>query len=302
MLIHGDGKNNMEEMRVQIFSDFAPSSGLRNAFKSWAGGKTEYKNMKIVDDDSYTHAVIYNLGMPNLSIPKNRVVAFQHEPYEILNYTPMKDYVRQFVGTYFVHDKSRFQDVSEAKEGVCYLAPHLTLGENPHEYSPVKTQRMSIILSEKGYLPGHALRHKIVQRILRTNMDVHIFGRGSPAYHDPRVKGPVDHKANAFLPYEFCIAIENAIYPYWCTEKFYDGILGLSTPLYWGGHGAGQWFGTEGFIQLPSTTNADVVFSAIQDVYHNPERHRKDTLTTQQKLYKEKNFAHFLWEHFTNAM
>lgn len=286
------------EIRLQIFSDFAPSSGLKNAFKSWAYGKTTYKNITVVDDDTYTHAAIYNVGMPNLKIDKKNVVAFQHEPYNVLDYTPFKNYAKDHIGTWFVHDKRMFMDVECAKEGLCYLAPGLPITtEDYNFYSGQKIFKMNILASDKRYLPGHILRHRIIQRILQTDMDIHILGRCSKLYNDKRVKGEVNHKAGAFTPYAFSIAIENEKYNSWVTEKFYDPILGNCVPLYWGADSISNYFNDDSFIKLPNT-NLDDIMNVITDVYKNGSVYNKNTNVVKQRLYSDLNFAHFLWNHF----
>lgn len=288
----------MEEIRVQIFSDFAPSYGLRNAFKSWGYGKTEYRNMKIVDDDNYTHAVIINHGRPILKVPKERVIGFMHEPFEILNTDAYLPYINQNIGTYICHDKRMFPNWLCFKEGICYLAPQIPIYSDIDEFEKVdKSHRMSIIASDKAYFTGHALRHEIIRRILKTNMDIHIFGRGCHLYSgDNRIKGVVEHKPNAFTPYEYSIAIENTSYRYWVTEKFYDPILCNSVPIYWGASEVSSIFTNESHIDI-TNKNINEIMDVITHVYHNGSS--KNYKVAKNLLRGEKNFAHYLWEKFS---
>lgn len=287
----------MDEIRVQIFSDFAPSYGLRNAFKSWAYGKTEYKNLKVVDDDNYTHAVIYNHGTPTLKVPKNRVIGFMHEPFEILNSSSYLPYIQNNIGTYICHDKSRFPNWDCFKEGICYLAPQVPIYSEVDEFSnPPKTHQMSIIASEKMSFQGHALRHEIIRRILRTNLDIHIYGKGGLFYGgDSRIKGPIDHKPNAFTPYNYSIAIENASYRYWVTEKFYDPILCNSIPIYWGASQVSEVFTNESHIDVTGRSIDDIM-DVIIHTYKNGSN--KNYTTAKNLLRGDKNYAHYLWEKF----
>jgi hypothetical protein len=290
----------MDEIRVQIFSDFAPSYGLRNAFKSWGYGKTEYKNMKIVDDDNYTHAVIINHGTPTLKVSKDKVIGLMHEPFEILNSNNYLSYIKDNIGTYICHDKSKFPDWPCFQEGICYLAPQVPIYNEIDEFKNVeKTHRMSIIASDKTYFSGHALRHEIIKRILRTNLDIHIYGRGSHFYpNDSRVKGPIDHKPNAFLPYQYSIAIENASYRYWVTEKFYDPILCNSVPIYWGASEISNIFTDQSHINLTGKS-VDDMMDIIINVYKNGSS--KNYNIAKELLRGNKNFAHYLWEKFSNV-
>lgn len=284
------------EIRVQIFSDYATCTDHKNAFRSWNHGKTEYKNMQIVDDDNYTHAVIYNLGTPKLKVPKENVIAFSHEPFEILY--PNLDYVKDNIGTYICHDKTKFPNWPCFKEYICYLPPGLPIGEVPG-YPTEKRHRMSIMASYKQMFEGHRLRHQIIQRILQTNMDIHIWGRGSQhLYRDSRVKGETEVKHVGFSPYEYTISIENVSYKYWVTEKYYDPILVDCIPLYWGAEGVESVFGSDSHIRLPR--DIDGIMNIIVDVYHNPQKYRRNTSIVKSALLGDKNYAHFLWSHFNH--
>lgn len=290
----------VDEIRVQIFSDFAPSYGLRNAFKSWGYGKTEYKNLKIVDDDNYTHAVIYNHGTPTLKVPKEKVIGFMHEPFEILSVNDYLPYIKNNIGTYICHDKSRFPNWECFKEGICYLAPQVPIYDTEDKFVNVdKPFRMSIIASEKTAFAGHHLRHEIIKRILRSNLDIHIFGKGGLYYgSDPRIKGYLDHKANAFLPYEYSIAIENASYRYWVTEKFYDPILCNSVPIYWGASEVASIFTNNSHIDV-TNRNLNEIMDVITHVYKHGSD--KSHHVAKSLLRGEKNYAHYLWEKFNNV-
>jgi hypothetical protein len=287
----------MDEIRVQIFSDFAPSYGLRNAFKSWGYGKAEYKNMKIVDDDNYTHAVIINHGTPQLKVPKERVLGLMHEPFEILDSSSYLPYIKENIGTYICHDKKRFPNWPCFQEGICYLAPQVPIYGEKDEFENVsKPYRMSIIASDKTYFSGHALRHELIKRILKTNLDIHIYGRGCRYYQgDSRVKGIVEHKPDAFSPYEYSIAIENASYRYWVTEKFYDPILCNSIPIYWGASEVSKIFTNESHIDI-TNKNINDMMDIIINTYRNGST--KNYKIAKNLLRGEKNFAHYLWEKF----
>lgn len=291
----------MDQIKLRIFSDFADSTGLKNAFRSWNYGKTEYRNLSVVDTDDYTHVAIYNFGTPNIShIPKKNVIGFMHEPFDLLNINSYMDYIKNNIGTYIVHDKSRYPNWDCFKEGMCYLAPHIPIEQASHYKDTMeKPFKMSIIASGKSApLEGWALRHEIIRRILKTNLDIHIYGRGCGLYSDIRVKGEIQDKEIAFIPYKYSIAIENSSYNYWITEKFYDPILCSCIPLYWGADSISNIFGNESHIMLPK--HADGIMNTITDICNNPQNYNKNTSVVKHMLLNEKNFAHYLWDHFND--
>jgi hypothetical protein len=288
----------VDTIKLRFFSDFADSTGLKNAFRSWNYGITDYRNLSIVDDESYTHVAIFNFGRPEIKhIPKKNVIGFLHEPFDLMPIETYMDYIRDNIGTYIVHDKARYPNWECFKEGMCYLAPQIPIETAARYNSIQKPFTMSIIASAKtAPLQGWGLRHEIIKRILKTNMNIHIYGRGCGYYSDLRVKGEIDSKEMAFLPYKYSIAIENSSYKYWITEKFYDPILCDCVPLYWGADNVGDLFGNQSHIMLPKTL--DAMMGVITDIYNNPNNLNKDTTVAKNMLLNEKNFAHYLWEHF----
>lgn len=289
------------EIRLRFFG-YASSTDHKNAFRSWSGGPTEYRNIKIVDDDSYTHVVLYynsdSPNKPNIKhILKTNIVAFCHEPFEILSVD--WNWINDNVGTCFVHDRTKVPQLACIREGICYLPPGVPVGEVRSSYP--KSHKMSMVATNKGMFEGHRLRHQIINRILKSNMDIHIWGRGMAAMygHDPRVKGSTETKQDMFAPYQYSIAIENAKYPWWVTEKFYDPILTDTIPLYWGAPKISSVFNNSSYIELPSSV--DAIMDIITEVYLHPGNTGKSPVAAKTELLGNKSFQHFLWEVFNNG-
>ena len=52
----------------------------------------------------------------------------------------------------------------------------------PPKEITTKNKLMSIIVSEKQFAPGHIYRHKLVEEIIKLNLPIDIYGRGSNGY------------------------------------------------------------------------------------------------------------------------
>lgn len=102
-----------------------------------------------------------------------------------------------------------------------------------------KTERMSLIASEKRSLEGHRLRHTIVDWIRSEKIDVDILGR---AYK------PLANKEDGLLPYKFSLVIENSREPSYFTEKLLDCICCNAIPIYWGAPDISDYFDTRGMV------------------------------------------------------
>lgn len=102
-----------------------------------------------------------------------------------------------------------------------------------------KSNDLSIIASAKKQLPGHRLRHEIVDHIHKNNINCGVFGRGYTA---------IDDKSQGLLPYRFSIVIENTQEPGYFTEKLIDCLLCKTVPIYWGDPNIDSVFDRRGMI------------------------------------------------------
>lgn len=290
-------------IRVRIFSDYCDSTGAMGAFKSWGFGSTTYKNLTIVDDDSYTHAVILNHGkFPKLNIPKENVIGFHQEIPKLIDMRKHGKWLSENVGTYYVYDKGYF-NAPFTKESYTFL-PNLPLREDfvGNYNNPAKPKKMSIIASWKSFMPGHRLRHEIIKRILKSDMDIDIYGSDIQRIFpqkDSRIKGTVEYKPNALSDYMFNIVIENDKHPMWITEKFVDPVMCSTVPLYWGAPKIDQVFGANTHIKLPH--GIDGIMNTIKEVYNEPDKYYNsvDLSVAHENLRGKANFAEFLIKVFS---
>ena len=108
------------------------------------------------DDALYTHAIIVNTLMPRLrpDVPKENVIGIAMEPPEFLQMSiEFVEYAMRYIGKYYI--------------GKRYELPRQVFVDKffyidnrfPPQDIPVKTKRMSIMVSHKNMAPGHTYRH-----------------------------------------------------------------------------------------------------------------------------------------------
>lgn len=122
---------------------------------------------------------------------------------------------------------------SNAVRGRCLAIPWVT--RRPPPAPEEKSCKLSIIASPLRVNRAHTnyeFRHALVRAILSSKVECDIFGEWPGS--DSRLKGPVEHKEDALMPYEFSVAIENTCEPGYITEKFIDCLLCGTTPVYLG--------------------------------------------------------------------
>lgn len=282
------------EIRVRLFGT-PPFDDWSPQWNNWNYHKDTYKNIRLVLDDSYTHAVVFGLATPNLKIDKSKVIGMACEPNAIYNLSQHVNWVKDHVTKYFCNVPDGLP--GEFVGGFTYLAPMPFIWKDRWE-NPKKSKLFSMVASSKMDLPGHRYRHDVIRALLKSDIPIDIYGRGLEYLYrgDPRIKGSIEQKENALLPYMFSIAIENVIEPYFISEKFYDPILCETTPIYWGSAHARLVFGEDSFIECKSNP-ADVVSLLKFIMNSNPERFVRNVKTVKQKLLNQEiGMPEFLWK------
>ena len=124
----------------------------------------------------------------------------------------------------------------------------------------MKTRNCSLIASKKKSLPGHRLRHHIVNWAQNVGIEIDALGYG---YR------PIQPKSAGLAPYRFSVVIENIREQHYFTEKLVDAILCKTVPIYWGCPNISDYFDTSGMIICQ---NKDELYNELtrinEDRYH----------------------------------
>ncbi len=120
-----------------------------------------------------------------------------------------------------------------------------------------KKKLCSLIASPKNILPGHKLRHAIVDRF-GSKLDG-IFGSGYTT---------IPQKIIGLQEYMFSFVIENCREPYYITEKLIDCFITGTVPIYWGGIYVSEFFNLDGMILFSDIAELDRIFDNLSpDLY-----------------------------------
>lgn len=129
-----------------------------------------------------------------------------------------------------------------------------------------KSKMISFITSSKSSVPGHRLRLEWADR-LRDQVD--LYGRGF---------NEIDSKEQGLCDYMFSVAIENAFYESYFTEKILDCFATGTIPVYLGTPDIGNYFNTEGIMKLEDE------FYISEDLYYDKMDAIKDNLERVKKF------------------
>lgn len=274
---------------IRIYSDWASSTKLKTDFEVMCNVHTDTnygmnKKYYITDTNEYTHVIILNAGIPELipTIPKCNVVGLAQEPIRFLRYVFGKyqnfvEYAKTNIGVYYIGDSVEQIDHEPFKEGCNYI-----LYNSPIALPIIKTKIMSIMISNRNYnvshpyyAPGHVYRHKLVKAILKTDLDIDIYGRGCQyyeyIYNDARIKGTFA-KNEPYEDYQFHICIENYQSHHYFSEKIINPLLCEATPVYLGCVNIENYF-PKNIITLTGNENLDM--DILEGICKNPGLYRK---------------------------
>ena len=264
----------MSEIRVRIFfnkhNTVKRISGVYNLIDN------KYKRITFVDDNSYTHAIIINNSMPRmLRLPKRNVLGLAYEPNELMKYKQDKifmKYLEDRVGKYFMGKPIKRLTPRLGR----ILTVHYSFMDCNNKFLLEnkiieKKYPISIIASTKTFLPGHRYRHKLIRELLKTRMDIHMYGNNLGSKHkDQRIKGTF-RKKEPYEDYQFTIAIENTCSDLYISEKYMNPIAYKCIPIYLGASKIESIFGKDCCIKLTGELEKDVLI--ISNIYNNPEKY-----------------------------
>jgi hypothetical protein len=128
-----------------------------------------------------------------------------------------------------------------------------------------KTKLVSMISSNKSMVPGHKKRLEFVNKF---KDQVDLYGRG---FRD------ISCKEEGLKDYMFSIAVENAVYDTYFTEKITDCFATGTIPIFYGCKGIVDYFNQDGIIFLDedfdiSMLTEDLYYSKMDAVRDNFER------------------------------
>ena len=175
----------------------------------------------------------------------------------------------------FVHDR----EIIEKDNRFTYL-PN---GSNKHWIVDCgihkKIKLVSMINSGKKMCKGHRVRNKITAKY---KDKVNLFGL---------MYNPIEKKETALNDYMFSIALENAQYKTYFTEKILDCFATGTIPIYLGAPDIGDYFNEDGIIQWTDDfdfeqLNEDLYYSKLNAIKDNFDR-CMNIIPSEDLLYEE---------------
>lgn len=139
-----------------------------------------------------------------------------------------------------------------------------------------KTKNISLILSEKRSMRGHALRHEVVERFGKSIDDIY-------GYDHRRIA-----KFDGLAPYRYSVVIEPERCDGLFSEHLIDCISVGTIPIYWGCRDIGEFFVESGIVKVD---NLDDIKDALDLLGEKDYKNYLDDVKLNLKMAEEYRIA-----------
>ena len=279
-------------IKIRLVSNYTTSENLTEVlFKTFVTPQMRdtYSSIEFVFGDKYDWLFVFNRYGAKIFCPKRRVIAILQEPFWSPVY--INNRLNMYCGrVYSPHNpRYRIQQIPALMYNFTGLTPEQSL-DNISFRKPHKCSFVVSNLNGGGDERLYAYRHKLVEQILNSNLDIHIFGRGW-SIEDERYKGELPEKKDALLDYEYSICIENSRIDDYVTEKFWDPILCNTLPIYYGAENIANIAPVNCFIDLE---NMDLQSLEAQLKLPLDEAQKQAILSAKEEYYSKRNIFLFI--------
>ena len=209
-----------------------PASGV------WGGCRFDFSP----DRREYDWLVVFSdvLREERLACPRENTILLLTEPATVKIYPD--NYLRQFgiVADMQKRGVNRHPNLKRFSAiwnwGIRSFSPNgkaMTYEEMLNMPPPQKSKWLSVVCSDKTFSAFHLRRLEFCARFARENPGADFYGHGIR---------PLEDKADALLPYQFHLAVENLrVADHW-TEKLAEPYLAYCAPAYCGCPNVGDYF------------------------------------------------------------
>ncbi len=161
--------------------------------------------------------------------------------------------------------------------------------------APLKTKSISVISSNKTFVPGQKKRLEFVQKLKHHfGGKIDIYGRGVLDFED---------KWEVVSPYKYSIAIENDFCDDWVTEKFFDCLYSETFTFYYGCPNLEKYVDSRSFQRI-DINNFEESITTIERIINDSTHFYKIKDVLREAKYKSLNQDNFFpWAvSFLNKM
>lgn len=266
--------------KIRFFSNYLDSQSLLGNYFMASLRNREQRFQYSIGND-YDIAVIFNRTDEAVLTSAFKVVMVQ-EP----SWSPHLLHNKFFVENdlLFVHDASLFPNARNIIEHPTVINYY---DELPLDFflskKPNKRRKLSMIISGANFCRGHEMRLKLLDKILKSDLDIDIFGRDHNNITDKRFKGSTPYKYHGLADYEYSICVENTQERNYVTEKFIDALMCHTIPIYFGAPNINEIYYPGGY-QLISLDD-DLIIDRLKEIIYSDQCERRHYCNLNMQKY-----------------
>ena len=275
--------------KIRLSASYDTSENLtKRLLKQFLTPDSDLNSVEFVYGDTYDIIVFFN--HINLKCKENsKVYIFPHEPsWSGSHQKHLPDYSTIFGFNNDLYVGNCIESIAHTFYGGRgpWVDPlEFWSYNNLKSINPTKTKNISSSVTElkDNYGPTclYPQRHE-VSKIVDELKFVDFFGGRDSS---PR-------KQDALINYKFNLVIENEYSNNWITEKFYDGILTETVPIYYGCKNIKDIYPEDGYILIDDMNDIDSIKKLLIHINENSDEIYKSKLEGMKKI-KEKYFKEF---------
>ena len=159
---------------------------------------------------------------------------------------------------------------------------------------PRKVKDLSMIASGLEVLDGHKERLEFIDRLVDSNLDFSLWGRGQQFTKYSNYRGVAPTKWEVMSACKYSIVVENSVSPFYWTEKIADSLLSFSLPLYYGSPNVSEYLPENCYvpIDIHDPDCADQIRAIV--TAREYEKRLPAILAARQEILQKQNLFAFL--------
>ena len=242
--------------------------------------------LQLTAGSDYDALIVFNGLDREAGVPRERVFGFLQEPSWSGSYD--RD-LPASCGVVFAHAPSAFPAYGNVRFHPAILPTEVS-GEAASfkgDSSFDKPHGLSFVVSALGGGHNYEVRRALVRRLLASDLDFHLYGRGWQL-EDRRYLGPLQDKRDGLAEYRYSIAIENCCERGYVTEKLFDCFLCNCVPIYLGAPDVAEIYPAGAFLPLdPGASDLVEHLRGIASTESTP--FREQVLAAKRRYFAEYN-------------
>lgn len=295
-------------MKFKVISNYDTDLNIYNSVNNCFTNKTD---IELTINEDYDYLLIINgyksklnfVERQQISIPREKIFGLLQEPIGNINYDRNLHF---YCNKIYCQNLTMFNGYSGIVERPVYMF-YSNHNDIKNDYftnfnSFENRKKLCLIVSSIASPNNpswsdhnYQKRHKLVKKLLESDLDFDFYGRGWNFINDNRYKGEFLNKHEILRNYEYSIAIENVCEKNYVTEKMFDCVLNNTIPLYYGCPNISDIFDPNSY-ELIDIDDENIIQNVKQIIKTSSSLYRQSILNSKQIYFEKFNLFNLMKE------